>query len=140
MQGLGLFFWTRRRYFWQLSLAAMIHGHARPSIVESYSMHILSYLDVGDPAAIHQHVLDYIFWFPCGGTQGLGSAKCRLLGYNPDGTQQFDSQAVDGEFIWQPVENGGFLADGTTVNPDHRHGGKNGFDDKPFVEYLVEMK
>ena len=35
--------------------------------------------------------------------------------------------------------DGGFLPDGT-VNPDHRHGGKNGYDDRPFVEFLIELK
>ncbi len=55
--------------------------------------------------------------------------------YNPDLTEQFDSRVVDGEFIWDPVENGGFLKDGA-VNPDNRHGGKNGYDDRPFVEYV----
>lgn len=94
----------------------------------------------GEPGDVHQHVLDYIFCFPCAGTAGLGKAQCRLLGYNPDGSVQFDSQATDGDFIWQPVPNGGFEQDGTTPSPAHRHGGKNGYDDKPFVEYLVELK
>ena len=48
-------------------------------------------------------------------------------------------QATDGDYIWEPVKDGGFLANGE-VSPDHRHGGKNGFDDRPFVEYLIELK
>ena len=147
----------------------------------------------GDDRAVHQHCLDYVFCFPCGGTAGqwsgavrgagggrvgrwvcgqlgggsalaaclrggkqtydvrilsepraartgLRSARCRLIGTNPDGSQQFDSRAVDGDVIWQPVPNGGFDADGRTPLQQHRHGGRNGLPDKPFVEYLIELK
>ena len=75
----------------------------------------------------------------------MKNTQCRLLGYNPDGSQQFDSHATDGDYIWVPVPNGGFEletdAQGNKIPATgHSHSGKNGYDDRAFVEYLVELK
>jgi hypothetical protein len=40
---------------------------------------------------------------------------------------------------WTTVTNGGFLPAGPP-SPAFCHAGKNGFDDRPFVEYLLELK
>jgi hypothetical protein len=50
----------------------------------------------GDPLDVHQHTLDYIFCTPCGGPAAVESSV-RLLGYNPDGSLQFDSLSRDGQ-------------------------------------------
>jgi hypothetical protein len=45
---------------------------------------------------VHQHTLDYVFCTPCGGPEAV-AGSVRLLGYNPDGSLQFDSVSHDGE-------------------------------------------
>lgn len=50
----------------------------------------------GAPDEVHQHTLDYLFCTPCGGPAAVGGCV-RLLGYNPDGSLQFDSVSHDGE-------------------------------------------
>jgi len=87
----------------------------------------------GDPADIHQHVMDYVFLYV-----GEGHPH-RLVGTNPDGSQQFDSVAYDGDVQWFDGPNGGFEADGKTVVEHLRHGGYNG-NEHQFTEYLVELK
>jgi len=42
--------------------------------------------------------------------------------------------------MWTPIPNGGFAEGGEVVLEEARHGGRNGYDDKPFREYLVELK
>ena len=50
----------------------------------------------GAPDEVHQHTLDYVFCTPCGGPAAV-AGSVRLLGYNPDGSLQFDSESHDGE-------------------------------------------
>ena len=80
----------------------------------------------GDPLQPHHHVLDYVFVYV---------AKGRLLGYSHDGKPGlFDSINEDGDVTWFD------LPDGAEKDPNCAHGGKNGYDDIPMREYLVELK
>ena len=80
----------------------------------------------GDPNDAHHHVLDYCFVYVAPG---------RLLGYYPDGKPGlFDSINEDGDVSWFD------LPDGAGQDARHAHGGKNGYDDRPMREYLVELK
>jgi hypothetical protein len=80
----------------------------------------------GDPTIPHHHVLDYVFVYV---------AKGRLLGYTHDGRPGlFDSINDDGDVTWFDIE------DGAEQDPNHAHGGKNGYPDIPMREYLVELK
>ena len=80
----------------------------------------------GDPLKPHHHVLDYVFVYV---------AKGRLLGYSHDGKPGlFDSVNEDGDVTWFD------LPDGAEKDPNCAHGGKNGYDDIPMREYLVELK
>lgn len=80
----------------------------------------------GDPLAPHHHVLDYVFVYV---------AKGRLLGYSHDGTPGlFDSVNEDGDVTWFEIP------DGAEKDVHFAHGGKNGYDDLPMREYLVELK
>jgi hypothetical protein len=77
----------------------------------------------GAPDEVHQHTLDYVFCTPCGGPAAVGGAV-RLLGYNPDGSLQFDSVSRDGEV--RPAREGGALpralSKGPRVAPDYERG------------------
>jgi hypothetical protein len=78
------------------------------------------------PTAPHHHVLDYCFVYVAAG---------RLLGYHHDGAPGlFDAVNDDGDATW--VE----LKDDAPSDPAEAHGGKNGYDDRPMREYLVELK
>ncbi|KAG7342037.1 hypothetical protein IV203_007129 [Nitzschia inconspicua] len=80
----------------------------------------------GDPSQPHHHVLDYVFVYV---------AKGRLLGYTHDGKPGlFDSINDDCDVSWFD------LPDGAEKMVDCAHGGKNGYDDIPMREYLVELK
>ena len=80
----------------------------------------------GDPTVVHHHVLDYVFVYV---------AKGRLLGYSYDGRPGlFDSINDDGDVSWFDIP------DGAGQDPNYAHGGKNGYDDLPMREYLVELK
>jgi hypothetical protein len=80
----------------------------------------------GDPSAPHHHVLDYVFVYV---------AKGRLLGYSHDGKPGFfDSVNEDGDVTWFDIPIGA----GKDVN--YAHGGRNGYDNLPMREYLVELK
>jgi hypothetical protein len=80
----------------------------------------------GDPMVPHHHVLDYVFVYV---------AKGRLLGYSHDGKPGlFDSVNDDGEVTWFDIPAG------AEKEVNHAHGGKNGYDDLPMREYLVELK
>eukprot|EP00667_Euglena_gracilis_P007460 EG_transcript_7537 len=87
----------------------------------------------GDPADIHQHVMDYAFLYV-----GKGHPH-KLVGTNPDGSIAFESEAYDGQVQWFHIPNGGFEPDGKTVLQEARHGGFNG-NEFQFTEYLVELK
>lgn len=80
----------------------------------------------GDPLSPHHHVLDYAFVYV---------AKGRLLGSHHDGRPGlFDSVNEDGDVTWFDIP------EGAGQDPTHAHGGKNGYDDLPMREYLVELK
>ena len=80
----------------------------------------------GDPLAPHHHCLDYVFVYV---------AKGRLLGYSHDGKPGlFDSVNEDGDVTWFDIPPG------AEKDVDFAHGGKNGYDDLPMREYLVELK
>ena len=74
----------------------------------------------------HHHVLDYCFVYVAPG---------RLLGSHHDGTPGlFDSVNDDGDVSWFD------LPEGAPSDPTCAHGGRNGYDDRPMREYLVELK
>lgn len=81
----------------------------------------------GDPSTnTHHHVLDYVFVYV---------AKGRLLGYHAGGAPGlFDSVNEDGDVSWFDIP--------PTAPEDaaFAHAGKNGYDDRPMREYLVELK
>ena len=80
----------------------------------------------GDIADAHHHVLDYCFVYVAPG---------RLLGSHHDGRPGlFDSINDDNDVTWFDIP------DGAASDPTFAHGGKNGYDDRPMREYLVELK
>jgi len=80
----------------------------------------------GDARKPHHHVLDYAFVYV---------AKGRLLGSHADGTPGlFDSMHEDGGVCWFSIPEGAGRDDA------YAHGGRNGYDDLPMREYLVELK
>jgi len=80
----------------------------------------------GDPDLKHHHVMDNVFVYVAPG---------RLLGYHHDGRPGlFDDVKDDNEVTWEDVP------DSAAENLEFAHGGKNGYDDKPMREYLVELK
>lgn len=80
----------------------------------------------GDPLTPHHHVLDYVFVYV---------AKGRLMGYSHDGKPGlFDSVNEDGDVTWFDIPKG------AEEDVNYAHGGKNGYDDLPMREYLVELK
>jgi len=80
----------------------------------------------GDQSVPHHHVLDYCFVYVAHG---------RLLGSHHDGRPGlFDSINDDGDVTWFD------MPDGAEADPTCAHGGKNGYDDRPMREYLVELK
>lgn len=80
----------------------------------------------GDPMVPHHHVLDYVFVYV---------AKGRLLGYSHDGKPGlFDSVNDDCDVTWFDIPQG------AEKDVSYAHGGKNGYDDLPMREYLVELK
>jgi hypothetical protein len=80
----------------------------------------------GDLAVPHHHVLDYVFVYVAPG---------RLLGSFHDGSPGlFDSINDDNDVTWFDIP------DGAAQDVSFAHGGKNGYDDRPMREYLVELK
>eukprot|EP00928_Gymnodinium_smaydae_P065954 TRINITY_DN49017_c0_g1_i1.p1 TRINITY_DN49017_c0_g1~~TRINITY_DN49017_c0_g1_i1.p1 ORF type:complete len:253 (+),score=44.89 TRINITY_DN49017_c0_g1_i1:60-761(+) len=80
----------------------------------------------GDYAAPHHHVLDYCFVYVAPG---------RLLGSHHDGTPGlFDSINEDNDVTWFDIP------EGAPADRSFAHGGKNGYEDRPMREYLVEFK
>ena len=75
---------------------------------------------------VHHHVLDYVFCFVYPG---------RLLLSHHDGTPGLaDSINGENDVTWNEIP------EGAAAIPTFAHGGKNGLDDKPMREYLVELK
>lgn len=87
----------------------------------------------GDKTDVHQHTIDYVFVI-------IGNFEQRLLGYDENGKQIFDSVTTDGDVEFTQVTNGGFNEDNTTVQNIARHAPINGSSVNPYVEYLVELK
>lgn len=81
----------------------------------------------GDPRTnAHHHVLDYVFVYV---------AQGRLLGYHPGGEPGlFDSVNDDGDVTWFDIPPS------APEDASYAHAGKNGYDDRPMREYLVELK
>ena len=81
----------------------------------------------GDPTTnAHHHVLDYVFVYVAAG---------RLLGYHPDGSPGlFDSINEDNDVSWFDIP------ESAPADARYAHAGKNGYDDRPMREYLVELK
>jgi hypothetical protein len=79
--------------------------------------------DIGQP---HHHVLDYCFVYVAAG---------RLLGSHHDGTPGlFDSVNEDCDVTWFDIP------ESAPGDPRFAHGGRNGYEDQPMREYLVELK
>ncbi|CAE7705960.1 unnamed protein product [Symbiodinium sp. CCMP2456] len=75
---------------------------------------------------VHHHVLDYAFVYVAPG---------RLLGSFHDGKPGlFDSVNKDGDVTWS------YIPDTAPEDVKFAHGGKNGYDDQPMREYLIELK
>ena len=78
---------------------------------------------------VHHHSLDYVF---------INVAPSRLLGLHPETLSLddllFDSVSEDNQVTWNSVPSGA----GTDAS--YAHGGKNGYNDRPMREYLVELK
>ena len=84
------------------------------------------FLEPGQDGGTHHHVLDYAFVYVADG---------RLLGSYADGRPGlFDSVNKDGDVTWNEIPAS------AGADPAFAHGGKNGYDDKPMREYLVELK
>ena len=67
-------------------------------------------------------------------SSGLPSG-CHSLTGHPDGTPGlFDSVNEDNDVTWFDIP------EGAPEDPSFAHGGKNGYDDRPMREYLVEFK
>jgi hypothetical protein len=80
----------------------------------------------GDPKLPHHHVLDYVYVYVAPG---------RLLGYTHDGTPGlFDSINDDGDVTFNDIP------EGAEADVTYAHGAKNGHNDRPMREYLVELK
>mmetsp|Transcript_839 Transcript_839/g.1796 ORF Transcript_839/g.1796 Transcript_839/m.1796 type:complete len:349 (+) Transcript_839:56-1102(+) len=85
----------------------------------------------GGVDTVHHHCLDYVF---------INVAPSRLLGLHPetlsldDELLLFDSVSEDNQVTWNsiPRDAGADIA--------FAHGGKNGYDDRPMREYLIELK
>ena len=83
----------------------------------------------GGHDTVHHHCLDYVF---------INVAPSRLLGLHPETLSLenllFDSISEDNQVTWNtvPMEAAEDIA--------YAHGGKNGYNDRPMREYLVELK
>lgn len=83
----------------------------------------------GGKDTVHHHCLDYVF---------INVAPSRLLGLHPETLDMdnllFDSISDDNQVTWNTIPE--------TAGQDKTfaHGGKNGYDDRPMREYLVELK
>mmetsp|Transcript_63798 Transcript_63798/g.183253 ORF Transcript_63798/g.183253 Transcript_63798/m.183253 type:complete len:330 (-) Transcript_63798:203-1192(-) len=88
------------------------------------------YLTPGESTNVHQHTMDYAF---------VCVAPSRLLGFHPNGSLAFDDISGDGQVRWVPTSNGGF-DDVGDVRLGSCHSGRNGYDDHPMREYLIELK
>eukprot|EP00173_Palmaria_palmata_P001496 Plantae.Rhodophyta-Palmaria_palmata.ctg1843.p1 GENE.Plantae.Rhodophyta-Palmaria_palmata.ctg1843~~Plantae.Rhodophyta-Palmaria_palmata.ctg1843.p1 ORF type:complete len:248 (+),score=32.59 Plantae.Rhodophyta-Palmaria_palmata.ctg1843:86-829(+) len=83
----------------------------------------------GGPDTVHHHCLDYVF---------VNVAPSRLLGLHPETLSMekllFDSLSDDAAVTWIDIP------EDASNHIRFAHGGKNGFEDRPMREYLVELK
>lgn len=83
----------------------------------------------GGMDSVHHHCLDYVF---------LCVAPSRLLGIDPETLSEtellFDSISNDNSVTWNDIP------ESAATDKSYAHGGKNGYDDRPMREYLVELK
>lgn len=83
----------------------------------------------GGMDSVHHHCLDYVF---------LCVAPSRLLGLHPETLSEtellFDSISNDSSVTWNDIP------ESAATDVSYAHGGKNGYDDRPMREYLVELK
>jgi len=83
----------------------------------------------GGADTVHHHCLDYVF---------INVAPSRLLGIDPVTLSLddllFDSVSEDNQVTWNSIPRDA----GADVS--FAHGGKNGYDDRPMREYLIELK
>lgn len=83
----------------------------------------------GGRDSVHQHCLDYVF---------VNVAPSRLLGLHPETLSMkkllFDSVSEDNSVTWNEIP------EEAANHIRFAHGGKNGFDDRPMREYLIEFK
>lgn len=94
--------------------------------IESHAQDFFLAPGEGDFDQPHHHVLDYCFVYVAPG---------RLLGSHHDGTPGlFDSINDDNDVTWFDIPENAFR------DRAYAHGGKNGYDDRPMREYLVELK
>jgi hypothetical protein len=84
----------------------------------------------GGQDTVHQHCLDYVF---------VNVAPSRLLGLHPETLSLenllFDSVSEENQVTWTHIPELAVL-DAVAFS----HGGKNGYEDRPMREYLVELK
>jgi len=85
----------------------------------------------GGADTVHHHCLDYVF---------INIAPSRLLILNPQTLSLnkedllIDSLSDDNRVVWNTIP------EAAATDIKYAHGGKNGFNDKPMREYLVELK
>lgn len=83
----------------------------------------------GGHDTVHQHCLDYVF---------INVAPSRLLGLHPETLSLedllFDSISEDNQVTWNSIPQE------AATDISYAHGGKNGYNDRPMREYLVELK
>lgn len=83
----------------------------------------------GGADTVHHHCLDYVF---------INVAPSRLLGIDPKTLSLddllFDSVSEDNQVTWTSIPRD------AATDVSFAHGGKNGYDDRPMREYLIELK
>jgi hypothetical protein len=83
----------------------------------------------GGVETVHHHCLDYVF---------INVAPSRLLGLHPKtldlNNLLFDSISEENQVTWNTIPE---IA---AKDKSFAHGGKNGYDDRPMREYLIELK
>ena len=83
----------------------------------------------GGADTVHHHCLDYVF---------INIAPSRLLGIHPVTLSLddllFDSVSEDNQVTWNRIPRV------AATDISYAHGGKNGYDDRPMREYLIELK
>mmetsp|Transcript_44705 Transcript_44705/g.93791 ORF Transcript_44705/g.93791 Transcript_44705/m.93791 type:complete len:274 (+) Transcript_44705:78-899(+) len=85
----------------------------------------------GGADTVHHHCLDYVF---------INVAPSRLLGVHPETLSLkpdellFDSVSDDNQVTWNSIPKE------AATDSSFAHGGKNGYDDSPMREYLIELK